>query len=140
MTEAGRLALQCGDLAGLAEFHTVNCYMTVPFGKFDEAVDHLSEVAKIGEDLAMDEPRLFGMTHTATTLTYMTHFDDASRMAQQGLQLAEELGNHGWQAELLGLSTSIHHLRSGDLEAARQSAESGANISSKSAGSWRTKS
>ena len=128
LAEAGRLARQCGDLAGLAEFHTVNCYMTVPFGKFDEAVDHLSEAAKIGQDLAMDEPRLFGMTHTANTLTYMTKFDEAKQAAQEALQLAEELGNRMWQSELRGLSIPIHHLRSGNLEAARQSAQVAADM------------
>jgi len=128
LAEAGRLARQCGDLAGLAEFHTINCYMTVPFGKFDEAVDHLSEVAKIGQDLAMDEPRLFGMTHTANTLTYMTRFEEAEQVAQEALQLAKDLGNRKWQSELLGLSIPIHHMRNGDLNAAWQSAETAADL------------
>ena len=128
LAEAGRLARQCGDQAGLAEFHTINCYMTVPFGKFDEAVAHLSEVAKIGHDLAMDEPRLFGMTHTANTLTYMTQFEEAKQVAQEALRLAEDLRNRKWQSELLGLSTPIHHMRDGDLNAAWQSAERAADL------------
>ena len=128
LAEAGRLARQCGDRAGLAEFHTINCYMTVPFGKFDEAVAHLSEVAKIGHDLAMDEPRLFGMTHTANTLTYMTQFEDAERVGQDALRLAKELGNRKWQSELLGFSAPIHHMRNGDLNAAWHSAETAVDL------------
>ena len=128
LAEAERLARQCGDQAGLAEFHPINCYMTVPFGKFDEAVAHLSEVAKIGHDLAMDEPRLFGMTHTANTLTYMTQFEEAKQVAQEALRLAEDLRNRKWQSELLGLSTPIHHMRDGDLNAAWQSAERAADL------------
>ena len=128
LAEAGQLAHQCGDLAGLAELHMTNCYMTVPFGEFDEAIDHLDQAAKIGSDLDMEEPRLFGLTHTANTLTYMTRFEDARRVAQQGLQLAEQLGNRKWQAELLGLSAPIHHLCDGDLGAAIHSAETAAKL------------
>lgn len=127
---AERLARQCGDLPGLAEYHMTYCYMTVPFGEFDQAIDHLNEAAKIGSDLNMDEPRLFGMIHTVNTLTYMTRFDEASRMSQEALQLAEQLGNSKWQSDLLGFSTPIHHLRNGNLDAARYSAEMGADLAS----------
>ena len=131
LAEAGQLARQCGDLAGLAEYHMTYCYMTVPFGEFDQALEHLDEATKIGSALDMDEPRLFGLTHTVNTLTYMTRFDEASRMSQKALQLAEQLGNRKWQSELLGLSTPIHHLRNGDLDAARCSAEMGAELAAR---------
>lgn len=128
LVEAETLAHQCGDLAGMAELHMTYCYLRVPFGKFDDAVEHLSEVAKIGHDIGEDEPRLFGMTHTANTLMYMTHFDDAALKSQEALALARELGHQKWQAELLGYSGAILKLRDGDLDAARESAESGAEI------------
>ena len=106
----------------------IQCYMTVPFGEFDEAIIHLDEAARIGSALDLEEPKLFGLTHTANTLTYMTDFDGARQAANQALQLAEELGNRKWQSELLGLSVPIHHLRDGDLDAATQTAQSAANI------------
>ena len=128
LADAERLAHQCGDLPGLAEFHMTNCYMTVPFGEFDDAIAHLAEADRIGREQDMDEPRLFGLTHTAATLTYMTRFDEASKVAQEALQLAEKLGNRKWQSELLGYPMAIHHLRNGELEAAKQSAEMGADL------------
>ena len=70
------LALDCNDLPGLAELHMAYCYLRVPFGLFDDAVEHLSESAKIGRDLQVEEPRLFRMIHTANTLLYMTRFDE----------------------------------------------------------------
>ena len=85
LADAERLAHQCGDLPGLAEFHTTNCYMTVPFGEFDDAIAHLAEADRIGREQDMDEPRLLGLTHTACTLTYMTRFDEASKVAQESL-------------------------------------------------------
>ena len=128
LADAERLASQCGDLPGLAEYHMTCCYMTVPFGEFDDAIAHLREADRIGRDQDMDEPRLFGLTHTAHTLTYMTRFDDASRVAQEARELAEKLGNRKWQSELLGFTIPLHHMRNGELEAAIQSAEMGANL------------
>ena len=128
LVDAERLADQCGDLAGLAELHMTYCFLRVPFGLFDDAVDHLGQVAKIGQDLTLEEPRLFGLTHIANTLTYMTRFEEARHAAQEALQAAESLGNRMWQSELLGLSIPINHLRNGDLEAARQSAQMAANM------------
>ena len=128
LADAERLARQCGDLPGLAEYHMTCCYMTVPFGEFDDAIAHLCEADRIGRDQDMEEPRLFGLTHTAHTLTYMTRFDDASRVAQEARQLAEKLGNRKWQSELLGFTIPIHHMRNGELDEAIQSAEMGANL------------
>ena len=130
LADAERLARQCGDLPGLAEFHMTYCYMTVPLGEFDDAIAHLGEADKIGREQDMEEPRLFGLTHTANTLTYMTRFDEAFRVAQEARELAEKLGNRKWQSELLGLPIPINHLRMGDLESANQSAEMGASLAS----------
>ncbi len=126
--EAEVLARQCGDLSGMAELHMTYCYLRVPFGMFDDAVEHLDEVAKIGRDIDEENTQLFGMTHTANTLTYMTHFDDAAKKGEEALALAKELGNQKWQADLQGLSGAIAKLRNGDLDAARESAASAAEM------------
>ena len=123
LAEADRLARECGDFSGLAELHMTYCYMRVPFGAFDEAVEHLEEAAEIGQNLALEEPRLFGLTHIANTLTYMTRFDQAREKVLEALPLAEQLGNKKWQSELLGLSTPIYHMRNGDLDAAAEAAQ-----------------
>lgn len=128
LIEAENLANQCGDLAGIAELHMTYCYLRVPFGKFDDAVEHLGEVAKIGRDIGQGDAQLFGMTHTANTLMYMTHFDDDAQKSQEALALAKELGSQKWQAELEGYSGAITKLRDGDLDAARESAAAGAEI------------
>lgn len=126
LVEAENLALECGDLAGLAELHMTYCYLRVPFGEFDDAVDHLSKSADIGQQLDLEEPKLFGLTHTATTLTYMTRFEEAWKTAQEAFALAEELGNRKWQAELLALPISFHHLVNGDLGGVLRSAQDAA--------------
>ena len=78
-----RLARESKDLAGLAEGHMTYCYIRTATGDFEDAVDHLSESAEIGRDLELEEPRLFGLTHTANTLTYMTRFEEAWQKAQE---------------------------------------------------------
>ena len=128
LENAGRLAVVCDDLPGLAELHMTYSYLRVPFGMFDHAVDHLNESARIGRDLQLEEPRLFGMTHIANTLTYMTRFDEAWKVAQEARQLAEELGNRKWLAELLALPSSLYHIRTGDLDTALREATEGSRM------------
>ena len=130
LVDAERLARQCDDLSGLAELHMTYCYLRVPFGQFDDALEHLSESAKIGRELDLDEPRLFGMVHTANTLLYMTRFDEAWGAVQEARQLAQELGNRRWLAELQGLATPLYYLRTGDLDTAFREAGEGASLAS----------
>ena len=129
--QAEQLALECNDLPGLAELHMTYCYLRVPFGLFDDAVDHLSQSAQIGRDLELEEPRLFGMTHIANTLMYMTRFDEGWKAVQEARQLAEELGNSKWLSELLGLASPIYHIRCGELDSASRSAEEGARLAAR---------
>ena len=131
LVDAERLASQCDDLPGLAELHMTYCYLRVPFGQFDDAIEHLSESTRIGRDLDLAEARLFGMTHTANTLLYMTRFDEAWQAVQEARGLAEELGNRKWLADLMGLASPLYYLRTGDLDAASQSAREGADLAAK---------
>ena len=94
----------------------------------------MSESAEIGREIDAEEPRLFGLTHTANTLTYMTRFEDARKATQEARQLAEELGSRKWLSEILALPTTLYHLRNGDLDAAFQSAEQGAQMAAQIGG------
>ncbi|MCZ6892176.1 MAG: AAA family ATPase [Chloroflexi bacterium] len=126
--DAQRLARESQDLPGLAECHMNYCYLLTSTGDFDDAVGHLSESAEIGRTLNLEEPRLFGLTHTANTLTYMTRFDEAWEKAQEARQLAGEMKNQKWLAELSVVAISLYHLRNGDLDEAGQSAEEGMTL------------
>lgn len=128
LVDSERLALECNDLPGLAELHMTYCYLRVPFGNFDDAMSHLNESARIGGDLGLEEPRLFGLTHIANTLIYMARFDEAWQTAQEARKLAEESGNRKWLSHLLALTSPLYHLRNGDLDAASQSAAEGADL------------
>jgi tetratricopeptide (TPR) repeat protein len=58
----------------------------------------------------------------------MTRFDEAWEVAQEARQLAEDMGNSKWHSDLLGFSIALHHMRNGDLGAAQQSAQMGAEM------------
>ena len=131
LVDSERLARQCDDLPGLAELHMTYCYLRVPFGQFDDAIEHLSESAKIGQELELEEPRLFGMVHTANTLMYMTRFDEAWRAIREARGVAEGLGNRKWLADLKGLASPLYHLRNGDLDTAYREASEGASLAAR---------
>ena len=128
LVDAERVAHQCQDLEGLAELHMTYCYLRVPAGDFEGAQDHLSDAARIGAQLSAAEPRLFGLTHIASTYTYMTRFEEAWQAAQEARRLAEELGGKQYLAELLAHPIAFCHLRNGEIDAARRSAEEGTKL------------
>ena len=128
LMDAERLAKGCGDTQGLAELHMTYCYIRTVTGDFENAVEHLSEAAQIGRELDLEEPKLFGLTHTANTMIYMTRFEDAWKAIQEARQVAEDTGNSKYLSELMALTIPMYHIRNGDLDAARQSAEEGAEL------------
>ena len=128
LLDAERLARKSDDIQGLAEMHMTFCFLRVPFGEFDQAVEHLKEAAEIGRRMELEEPRLFGLVHIANTLTYMTHYDQAWAAIEEAQNIAESLGNRHWQSEILALTKPLHHLRAGDIDEANRSAKQGAEL------------
>ena len=131
LVDAERLASEANDLAGLAECHMTYCYLRTAGGDFEGAIDHLEESATIGEELDAEEPKLFGLTHTANTLTYMTRFDEAWDAAQTARKAAEATGNSKYLSELNILPIPFYHLRNGDMDAALDSATFGFELASR---------
>ena len=128
LEDARRLANSCNDLPGLAELHMTYCYIYTSTGEFDNALGHQQEALQIGRDLDEDEPTLFGMAHTANTMTFLTRFDEAWEKAEEARKKAEELGNRKYLSEALTFPIPVHHLRNGDIRSAREAAEEGMNI------------
>ncbi len=125
LADAERLADEAGDMEGLAEMHMTYCYLRSTKGEFDDAADHLGKAAQIGLALDMEEPKLFGLTHTANTMIYMNRYEDAWKAIQEARDAAEAEGNRKYLSELLAEPIPAYHLRNGDLDAAMDSAEEG---------------
>jgi tetratricopeptide (TPR) repeat protein len=109
----------------------VRCGVCTMIADFGGAVKYLGESVQIGRELNLKEQLVFGLTHMANTLTFMTHFEEAWPTAQEALQLAEAIGNRRFQAEVLAFPIAFYHLRNGDLDAASQTAEEGVRIAAK---------
>ena len=131
LVEAERLAKQCGDRSGLAEMHMTYCYLRTLSGDFDDATEHLSEAAQIGQDLELEEPRLFGLTHTANTLIYMSRFEEALEAAEEARRVAEEAGNSKYLSEIMALTLPFYYIRNGQLDAAESSAKEGVEMAAR---------
>ena len=119
------IAQECGERPGLAELNMIYCYIRTSAGELDNAYDRLTTAAKIGRELEMIEPKLFGMVHVAHTLNYMTRFDEARAAAEDAMAVAQEAGHLGWEAELRGLTMPLYMMAAGDFEGALKSAQEG---------------
>ncbi len=128
LNEAEQLATQFNDLPGLAEGGMIQCSFCTARADFDGAVNHLSQAVKIGRQLESDIPRLYGLTHIANTYTYMGLFEDAWNTAQEAKSLAVETGSRQFLAELLTFAIPFYHLRNGDVNLARKTAQEGTEI------------
>ncbi len=128
LAESERIARDYQDVAGLAELHTIQCGVCLSNGDFDGAVGHFDRSAELGQQLDLEEPLLFGISHTATTLMSMTRFEEGWQKAQEARQLAERLGNRKYLAEVLTQPYVDYHVSRGDLLAAKEAAEEGLAI------------
>jgi class 3 adenylate cyclase/tetratricopeptide (TPR) repeat protein len=128
LDQAEKLARESEDFAGLAELHMVRCGICTATGDLDGAISHLGESTQLGRELNAEEPLLFGLAHSASTLTFLARFDEAWEKAQEALKIAEELGNRRYIAELMDFTIPFHHLHHGDLALARETAEEGLRI------------
>jgi len=131
LADAVRVATACGDQGGLAEYHMNYCFIRLPLGIFDEAEHHLGAATRIGHDVGQKPLEVFGLTHTANTLTCMTKFDDAWEMAKRAMALADEIGDREHAAELRIFAIPMVQLRNGDPDAARRTAEEGLAIATR---------
>jgi class 3 adenylate cyclase/tetratricopeptide (TPR) repeat protein len=128
LNDAEKLARHVDDMPGLAESSMIQCAFCTAQADFDGAVNFLGQAVKIGRQLEADEPRLYGLTHIANTYTYMGLFEDAWKTTQEAKALANETGNRRYLAELMTFSIPFYHLRNGDIEKARRTAQEGTQI------------
>lgn len=128
LAESRAMAEDSSDGVGLVESCMFQCYLRTGFAEFDEVEHYMNEVTRIGNELGMDEPTLFGMTHFANTLAYLTRFDEALEQAELALKRAEELGNLRYQAQLLTFVIPICRMRNGDMVEAMAALERGMEI------------
>ncbi|MBI2171011.1 MAG: AAA family ATPase [Chloroflexi bacterium] len=130
LMEAERLAIISQDLPGLAELHMNYCIIRTISGDIDGALDHQRRAMRLGDTPDLTEARLFGASHCANSLTFLTRFDEALPQARQALAAAEEAGNRRFITEPLIFAIPWCRLRLGELEGAREEAMRGIELAS----------
>ncbi|OLS29296.1 MAG: Adenylate cyclase 2 [Candidatus Heimdallarchaeota archaeon LC_2] len=124
LDESEELAKSFSIDFGLAENFMIRCNIDTATAKFDDATEHLSEAALIGERLEETNTQLYGMTHMANTYVYMANFEEASNQAVKTIALARKIGDKIYLSELLTFSLPFVLLLKGDLiEAGNVAAE-----------------
>ncbi|MCE7737087.1 MAG: AAA family ATPase [Candidatus Heimdallarchaeota archaeon] len=115
LDESEELAKSYSIDFGLAENLMIRCNIDTATAQFDDATEHLSEAALIGERLEEANTQLYGMTHMANTFVYMANFEDAYNQAVKTIERARELGDKTYLTELLTFSFPFVLLLKGDL-------------------------
>ncbi|MEP7200946.1 MAG: AAA family ATPase, partial [Chloroflexota bacterium] len=128
LTEAEQLARAFQDKPGLSEMFTFRCMMCTAVADFNGVVQYMGETVSLGRELNVKEQMAMGLDHIASTLVYMTRFDEAWQAAQEALQLTRAIGNREHEAAVLATAMTFCHIRNGDWDAARETATQGTQI------------
>ena len=128
LIEAERLAILVHDQPGLSELHKTYCIIRTISGDLDGALDHQRRALQIGDSENDVDAKLFGASHCANSLTFLTRFDEAWPQATQALAAAEAAGNRRYMTEPLIFSLPWNLLRMGDLELAQKQVTRGTEM------------
>ena len=131
LTRAENLAFKHAEKASFPETALIRCQMCTAMADFDNVVRYMDQVIAIGQELDNKNHIAMGLEHVASSLVYMTRFDDAHERALEGLKVAREIGDREIEAWQLSLALPLIHIRNGDLETARASAIEGLEIGRK---------
>jgi tetratricopeptide (TPR) repeat protein len=131
LAKADRLAHQNDVKAGIVEMSIIRCQMCSAVADFDRLVEFMSEVIEIGRELDVKEHMAMGLEHIASSLMFLTRFDEAWQKGQEALRVAREIGDLDHEAWLLTQTIPLCQIVKGDLDAARQTAAEGVRISSR---------
>ena len=131
LARAERLAHQHDEQSGVAEGAIIRCQMCTAMADFDSVVAQMGEVVAIGERLGSKDYRAMGLDHIASSLMFLTRFDEAWLKAQEALQLAREIGDREHEAWLLSTTIPVCLFRQGQFDSARSVLAEGLEIAAR---------
>lgn len=120
-----------GEKSSFPETAIIRCQMCTAQADFSGVKAYMSEVVNIGEELGTKEHIALGLEHVASSLVYLTEFDEALEKAQEGLRVAREIGDRAHEAWLLAMALPVCHIRNGDFEQAINALNEGLEIATK---------
>jgi class 3 adenylate cyclase/tetratricopeptide (TPR) repeat protein len=131
LARAEGLSRQHAEKSFIAEAAIIRCQMCTAQADFSSVVEVMGEVIRIGEELGSKEHIATGLEHVASSLVYLTEFDEAFNKAKEGLEVAREIGDREHEAWLLSMPLPLCYLRNGDFAAAQEALSEGLQIAQK---------
>lgn len=128
LDRAEELTRRYEEKSSIPEAALIRCQICTAKADFEHVVIYMGEVVEVAEELGHAEDVLLGLEHVATSLAFMTHFEEAREKAGQALRLARELGNREREATLLTSTLPMIYTRDGDFETAQASLREGLEI------------
>jgi predicted ATPase len=126
-----RVAHEHDDAMGIAEMSIIRCQMCTVQADFDTVIKHMDEVTAIGQRLGSKEYMAMGLEHLASSLMYLTRFEEAEATALEGLAVAREVGDREHESWLLSITLPVCLMCHGDLGRVRETATEGAQMATR---------
>ena len=128
LAQAGRLAREHEEKSGIVEMAIIRCQMCTAQADFDGVIAYMEDVVQIGREPDEKEHLSMGLEHVSESLMFLTRFDEAWQKAQEGLEVAREIGDREHEAWFLTTTIPICLICKGDLDEAQRMAEEGVQI------------
>ena len=125
LSQAKRVAEECGDELGLAEYHMSACMVASLQGQLERAIEHDDETTRLGTEQGSDRIRLSGLFRRAINLLATTQYEDAVPAVEEAIAAAQALGDEESVVTLRTIGGADLALRVGDLRGALELYESG---------------
>jgi tetratricopeptide (TPR) repeat protein len=127
LLKAEQLARDYQDKAGLGEMFLIRCQISVGSSDFDTAMNYMGDAIQVGKDLDVKEQIAWGLAHLSGTYVFMTRFEEGARVAAEAMELAREIDNREFQADIF-TTLALIQWRNGELDASIADSEQAAQI------------
>lgn len=131
LSRAELLAREDAKKAGIAETALIRCQMCTAQADFDGVINYMGEIVEVGNELGDKAHIALGLEHVASSLTYLTRFDEAQEKAQEALKISREIGDREHEAGLLTVTIPLCFIRDGKFNEAREALLEGLEIGTK---------
>ena len=115
LEQARELAEDCGDDAGLAEYHMNACFVESMSGRNAAALEHDEATVQIGERNGSAQVRLRGMLQRASNYVALLDREHAPAAVEAALEATAEAGMEEAGATVRAFGSSLLRLADGDV-------------------------
>jgi class 3 adenylate cyclase/tetratricopeptide (TPR) repeat protein len=116
LARAAHLIQAHQDLGGEAEAALIRCQMCTAQGDFKGVIQHMGNMAAIGQAIGSKEYMAMGLEHVAFSLLLLTRFDEAWETGQQAVEIAREVGDRLHECSALTTTIPYCLIRQGRLD------------------------